>query len=69
MLSPTFDNSSCTIVAIPSPYVTARAAWTRWKFTGNYADSGLPMLPIHFPIPTAGTIAANGERLPYHFTT
>lgn len=46
----------------------AQAARTRWKFFGEYAGSPTLMLPIHFPHPTAGCIAADGERFRYIFS-
>jgi glyoxylase-like metal-dependent hydrolase (beta-lactamase superfamily II) len=44
-----------------------QAAATRWKFFGEYADSGTLMLPIHFPNPTAGRIAKDGKTFRYQF--
>jgi glyoxylase-like metal-dependent hydrolase (beta-lactamase superfamily II) len=44
-----------------------QAAATRWKFFGEYAGSGTLMLPIHFPNPTAGRIAADGKTFRYRF--
>jgi len=44
-----------------------QAAQTRRRFFGQYADSGILMLPIHFPSPTAGHILADGERFRYRF--
>ncbi|MGZ3410320.1 MAG: MBL fold metallo-hydrolase [Xanthobacteraceae bacterium] len=43
------------------------AAQTRWKFFGEYADTPTLMLPIHFPHPTCGKIAADGKTFRYHF--
>jgi len=43
------------------------AAQTRWKFFGQYAGSPTLMLPIHFPSPTVGTIAADGKTFRYRF--
>jgi glyoxylase-like metal-dependent hydrolase (beta-lactamase superfamily II) len=44
-----------------------QAAQTRWKFFRQYADTATLMLPIHFPNPTVGRIAADGERFRYDF--
>jgi glyoxylase-like metal-dependent hydrolase (beta-lactamase superfamily II) len=44
-----------------------QAAQTRWKFFRQYADTAITMLPIHFPNPTSGRIAADGERFRYVF--
>jgi glyoxylase-like metal-dependent hydrolase (beta-lactamase superfamily II) len=44
-----------------------QAAQTRWKFFGQYADTSTLMLPIHFPNPTAGRIAADGGTFRYHY--
>jgi glyoxylase-like metal-dependent hydrolase (beta-lactamase superfamily II) len=45
----------------------AQAARTRWRFFGQYAGSGIKMLPVHFPNPTAGTIEAAGSTFRYRF--
>jgi glyoxylase-like metal-dependent hydrolase (beta-lactamase superfamily II) len=44
-----------------------QSAKTRWKFFGEYAGSGILMLPIHFPHPTAGRIDADGKTFRYRF--
>jgi glyoxylase-like metal-dependent hydrolase (beta-lactamase superfamily II) len=46
---------------------TQLAARTRWKFFREHADTRALMLPIHFPNPTAGYIAADGMRFRYDF--
>ena len=44
------------------------SAKSRWKFFGQYADTNVLMLPIHFPSPTTGRIASNGDRFRYIFS-
>ena len=43
------------------------AAKSRRSFLGTVADTATLVLPIHFPSPTVGRIAANGERFRYNF--
>ncbi len=44
-----------------------QAAVSRRRFLGQVADTGTFVLPIHFPSPTTGLIAADGERFRYTF--
>src|SRR4029077_20859099 len=44
-----------------------QAALSRRRFLGQVADTGTFVLPIHFPSPTTGLIAADGDRFPYTF--
>jgi glyoxylase-like metal-dependent hydrolase (beta-lactamase superfamily II) len=40
---------------------------SRRSFLAKVADTGTLVLPIHFPSPTAGRIAADGDRFRYKF--
>ncbi|MFL5215629.1 MAG: MBL fold metallo-hydrolase, partial [Microvirga sp.] len=44
-----------------------QAIASRRKFFGEVAGTGLLLLPIHFPAPTAGRLEADGERFRYSF--
>jgi len=44
-----------------------QAARSRRQFLAQVADSSTLVLPIHFPNPTVGRIAADGERFRYNF--
>jgi glyoxylase-like metal-dependent hydrolase (beta-lactamase superfamily II) len=46
---------------------TKAAELSRRKFLGRVADTSTLILPIHFPSPTVGRVAADGERFRYHF--
>jgi len=46
---------------------TKAAEQSRRKFLGRVADTSALILPIHFPSPTVGRVAADGERFRYHF--
>ena len=43
------------------------AAKSRRSFLGKVADTSTLVLPIHFPSPTVGRVAADGERFRYNF--
>jgi glyoxylase-like metal-dependent hydrolase (beta-lactamase superfamily II) len=43
------------------------AEQSRRKFLSQVADTSALILPIHFPSPTVGRVAADGERFRYHF--
>jgi len=43
------------------------AAKSRRGFLNSVADTDTLILPVHFPSPTAGRIAADGERFHYRF--
>jgi glyoxylase-like metal-dependent hydrolase (beta-lactamase superfamily II) len=43
------------------------AAKSRRGFLSSVADTDTLVLPVHFPSPTAGRIAADGERFHYRF--
>jgi glyoxylase-like metal-dependent hydrolase (beta-lactamase superfamily II) len=43
------------------------AAQSRRRFLGQLADTGTFVLPIHFPNPTVGLVAVDGERFHYNF--
>jgi glyoxylase-like metal-dependent hydrolase (beta-lactamase superfamily II) len=43
------------------------AAQSRRRFLGNVADTATLVLPIHFPNPTVGRVAADGGRFRYTF--
>jgi len=45
----------------------ALAAQSRRRFLGQVADTGALVLPIHFPNPTTGLVAADGDRFRYTF--
>ena len=44
-----------------------QAAKSRRSFLGKVADTSTLVLPIHFPSPTVGRVAADGERFRYSF--
>jgi glyoxylase-like metal-dependent hydrolase (beta-lactamase superfamily II) len=44
-----------------------QAAQSRRRFLGQVADTSTLILPIHFPNPTVGLVAADGERFRYTF--
>ena len=44
-----------------------QAAQSRRRFLGQVADTSTFVLPIHFPSPTVGRIAADGDRFTYEF--
>jgi glyoxylase-like metal-dependent hydrolase (beta-lactamase superfamily II) len=44
-----------------------QAAQSRRRFLGQVADTSTLVLPIHFPSPTVGRVAADGERFRYNF--
>ena len=44
-----------------------QAVASRRKFFGEVAGTGLLLLPIHFPHPTAGRLEVDGERFRYSF--
>jgi glyoxylase-like metal-dependent hydrolase (beta-lactamase superfamily II) len=44
-----------------------QAALSRRHHLGQLADTGTLVLPIHFPSPTIGLIAADGDRFQYDF--
>jgi glyoxylase-like metal-dependent hydrolase (beta-lactamase superfamily II) len=44
-----------------------QAAKSRRSFLGKVADTSTLVLPIHFPSPTVGRVAADGERFRYNF--
>jgi len=46
---------------------TKAAEQSRRKFLGRVADTSTLILPIHFPSPTVGRVAADGERFRYQF--
>ena len=43
------------------------AAQSRRRFLSSVADTDTLLLPVHFPSPTAGRIAADGDRFHYRF--
>jgi hypothetical protein len=43
------------------------AVESRRMFFGKVADTGTLLLPVHFPSPTVGRLAANGDRFRYSF--
>jgi len=43
------------------------AARSRRRFLTQVADTSTLLLPIHFPSPTVGRVAADGERFSYRF--
>jgi glyoxylase-like metal-dependent hydrolase (beta-lactamase superfamily II) len=43
------------------------AASSRRSFLGKHAGTGMLVMPIHFPHPTAGRIEADGVRFRYRF--
>jgi glyoxylase-like metal-dependent hydrolase (beta-lactamase superfamily II) len=45
----------------------AQAAASRRRFLRQVADTPSKVLPIHFPAPTAGLIASDGDRFRYDF--
>jgi len=44
-----------------------QATQSRRRFLGNVADTSTLVLPIHFPSPTVGRVAADGQRFRYNF--
>jgi glyoxylase-like metal-dependent hydrolase (beta-lactamase superfamily II) len=44
-----------------------QAAKSRRQFLGQVADTATLVLPIHFPCPTVGRVAGDGERFRYNF--
>ena len=44
-----------------------QAAQSRRRFLGKVADTSALVLPIHFPSPTIGRVAADGQRFRYNF--
>ena len=46
-----------------------QAAQSRRRFLGQVADTSILILPIHFPNPTVGRVAADGERFRYTFVS
>jgi glyoxylase-like metal-dependent hydrolase (beta-lactamase superfamily II) len=44
-----------------------QAAQSRRRFLAQVADTSTLVLPIHFPNPTVGRVAADGERFRYSF--
>jgi glyoxylase-like metal-dependent hydrolase (beta-lactamase superfamily II) len=44
-----------------------QAARSRRRFLGQVADTSTLLLPIHFPSPTVGRVAADGQRFRYRF--
>ncbi|MFL5152425.1 MAG: MBL fold metallo-hydrolase, partial [Microvirga sp.] len=44
-----------------------QAIASRRRFFGEVAGTGLLLLPIHFPHPTAGRLEGDGERFRYSF--
>ena len=44
-----------------------QAIESRRRFFGEVAGTGLLLLPIHFPAPTAGRLEGDGERFRYSF--
>ena len=44
-----------------------QAARSRRQLLGQLADTGTFVLPVHFPHPTVGLVAADGERFHYNF--
>ena len=44
-----------------------QAAQSRRRLLGQVADTGAFVLPIHFPNPTVGRVAADGDRFRYRF--
>ena len=46
-----------------------QAAQSRRRFLGQVADTSTLILPIHFPNPTVGRVAADGERFRYNFVS
>ena len=44
-----------------------QAIASRRRFFGEVAGTGLLLLPIHFPAPTAGRLEGDGERFRYSF--
>jgi glyoxylase-like metal-dependent hydrolase (beta-lactamase superfamily II) len=44
-----------------------QAAQSRRRLLGQVADTGAFVLPIHFPNPTVGRVAADGDRFRYTF--
>jgi glyoxylase-like metal-dependent hydrolase (beta-lactamase superfamily II) len=44
-----------------------QAAQSRRRFLGEVADTATLVLPVHFPAPTAGRVAADGDRFRYLF--
>ena len=44
-----------------------QAARSRRRFLSDIAGTGVVVLPIHFPHPTAGLVEADGERFRYSF--
>ena len=43
------------------------AARSRRRFLGDVADTGIVLMPVHFPHPTAGRIRSDGDRFRYIF--
>jgi len=43
------------------------AAQSRRRFLSSVADTDTLLLPVHFPSPTAGRVAADGDRFHYRF--
>jgi glyoxylase-like metal-dependent hydrolase (beta-lactamase superfamily II) len=43
------------------------AAQSRRRFLGQVADTSTLVLPIHFPNPTVGRVAGDGDRFRYNF--
>ena len=43
------------------------AARSRRRFLTQVADTSTLVMPIHFPSPTVGRVAADGERFRYEF--
>jgi hypothetical protein len=44
-----------------------QAAQSRRRLLGQVADTATLVLPIHFPSPTVGRVAADGGRFQYTF--
>jgi glyoxylase-like metal-dependent hydrolase (beta-lactamase superfamily II) len=44
-----------------------QAAQSRRRLLGQVADTGVFVLPIHFPSPTTGLVSADGDRFRYTF--
>jgi hypothetical protein len=44
-----------------------QATASRRKFLSSVADTGVLLMPIHFPAPTLGLVSADGDRFHYRF--
>jgi glyoxylase-like metal-dependent hydrolase (beta-lactamase superfamily II) len=59
LMQPAWSTLACTD--------TVLSRQTRTRLVAEYADSGMRLLPGHFPAPTAGRIVRHGNSFRYAF--